>query len=228
MIPEKPEDCEWNYAWSFGDNEAINNEITVPNVSSKQQKNLTCVATLKDSKGYKIWSGTIYSKPVTVYPKPSAPKSLTLKGNGTSGTWFVNGLTGSGADTELVFGSDDSDDLDISAHADDWSWIVSKPTAGTAFTETEKYFVYVKQYYSEDKVVITSDRMYAGSKGLQSWDGSDYKVVTRGDAQGIDCPLLPEGTSASYSINGVRTPRMVRGLNIIRMEDGTVKKVFKK
>lgn len=156
------------------------------------------------------------SYPITVYQKPSAPSSLALKGNGNSGTWYVEFDK---KQADLVFGKDNSD-INIDAYDENGKWIISKATQGIAPDTWNSYYVYNKRGY-DNNVVITSDKRHPDR--LEEWDGSTYGIVAP------DVQEAPQQVVAGqFNINGMQTNGLVRGLNIIRMEDGTVKKVFKK
>ena len=155
------------------------------------------------------------SYPITVYQKPSAPSSFALKGNGNSGTWYVKGYTPT-ANSNLVLASDRGN-VSIDAHADDWSWIVSKVSSRGA---EGRFAVYTEQQY-EGNVIITSDKRYAGDSNITPWDGSRYGTAVTS--------LSPKNVvEGHYNTSGMKISHPVHGLYIIRMGDGTVKKVFGK
>ena len=155
------------------------------------------------------------SYPITVYQKPSAPSSFALKGNGNSGTWYVKGYTPT-ANSNLMLASDRGN-VSIDAHADDWSWIVSKASSRGA---EGRFAVYTEQQY-EGNVIITSDKRYAGDSNITPWDGSRYGTAVTS--------LSPKNVvEGHYNTSGMKISHPVHGLYIIRMGDGTVKKVFGK
>ncbi len=190
----------------------------------KYEDVIECVAQTYFKDGKLMGERPLGTFPIWIYQKPKTPTSLDLKGDGTSGTWFVGGYTEEADSLLLGMDSDGSCiEIEIKAHASDWSWIVSDAVDKR---QVDKYFVYtVKyyEYYDNNKVRITSGKKYINDID-DLWD----KSGTRSESQGIDNLKLAGGKSANYNLNGVRTTKMERGLNIIRMEDGTVKKVFKK
>ena len=227
---------EYEYNWSL-DNKSFNGDnASIPNVNTKTVIKLECKAVLKDPSGTIVDSQTIYSRDVVVYPKPSASLSLQQKGDGTSNTWIVQNFKKS-ENERVVIGlyNETSNSVTykdaISEYSNGVGWI--KLSLGG--NGSEKPCICIVRDYGND-VKITSD-VYL-ENGTKSWDGSTYTkltetLITRGgsDATSIESVAnsdqMEEPTSI-YSINGTQTNKMVRGMNIIRMKDGSVRKVFVK
>lgn len=201
------EGYQWSYKWDFDGND-VSDEFSATVSNGQQDKTLSCVAVYaKEDKVDILWSAPIYTKTITIYPKPNTPASLVLKGNGTSHTWFVDDSSG----LLMKKGTED-----ISITKSGTGWIISSECDAN---HKDQYFIYRTKGYDDD-VIITSDARY--ENGEKTWDGSKYGT---GTAVQQNAPSLVVGT---YTINGTKTEGYVRGLNIIRLEDGTVKKVFNK
>ncbi len=211
-------DGSWNLIIKSAENDvSINNGVITLSGEKPTATRITYV--LQNMHGNVVMKETpILEKDLVVYPKPAIPTSLALKGNGNSGTWYVKGFTDNY--NELEFGNDKTGNVEIDAHADDWSWIISSRTKNP--TDKHGYYVYTKHDYG-NYVVITSDKMYEGKSTATPWDGSTYGFVTPEVQE-----ALQHVVAGQFNINGMQTNGMVRGLNIIRMADGTVKKIFRK
>ena len=104
------------------------------------------------------------------------------------------------------------------------SWFILEDYKG----RTDVCIFTVKDY--DDGVKITSDLLCL-DKVVEIWDASTYtnetvSEITRGGTTNINSWRISQENKSYYSVNGVKTERLVRGLNIVRMEDGTVKKVI--
>ena len=70
----------------------------------------------------------------------------------------------------------------------------------------------------------------------EEWDGSDYSGTVNyngttrgGETSGImNAEVLSQDIQAIYGVNGTAQKTFVRGINIVRMIDGSVRKVIKK
>ena len=227
---------KYEYNWSL-DNKSFNGDnVSIPYVNTKTVIKLECKAVLKDPSGTIVDSQTIYSREVVVYPKPSANLSLQKKGDGTSNTWIVQNFTKS-ENERLVIGlyNETSNSVTYKGAISEYSNGVGWIKLSLADNGSEKPCICIVHDYGND-VKITSD-VYL-ENGTKSWDGSTYSKhtetqITRG---GFDATKIEnvenngqiEEPINIFSINGTQTNKMVRGMNIIRMKDGSVRKVFVK
>ena len=79
-----------------------------------------------------------------VYPKPDTPTKLVLKGNGTSGTWFVDETT------DIYMGYGNFGDIAIDKRSD--KWFISQ----ASISHLNDAYIYKKKTYPQEKVTITS------------------------------------------------------------------------
>ena len=90
-------------------------------------------------------------------------------------------------------------------------------------------------WHYDDGVWVSSGLSFINS-AQEDWDGSDYiggatySGTTRsGNTTGIeDRKSILQDVKATYSLDGSVRSTMQRGLNIVRMADGTVHKIIKK
>lgn len=188
---------------------------TIPNIGTKEGKTVQMkFVALAKYEGILMKGGTLEldSIDMTIYHKPTTPTVLRVKGDGTSRTWIVDG-----ADQLCLKKGDKNIELSGSKTANA-TWVVMKDQA---YEGGESDYYSYRAYTSGD-VTITSGKKQGGAgKPDEEWDGSTYGTAT-------NVRITTSQVSGQYSINGMRTNQLVHGLNIIRMEDGTVKKVFKK
>lgn len=188
------------------------------------------------------WFSTTITKDVVVYRKPKTPVSLTKKGNGNSGTLIAMydqaDATLSELEYYLVFGYVDADGNSQTIT----SQKLEKDGTGRWTTNIPKEYlannsaVYVYAVWRYDNQVgITSGLRYLSGNANEEWDGSSYNGFTR--AIGVADPTSMEDifvdnvnavqNCESWLLNGMKTKMPGQGLYIIRMSDGSVKKVFK-
>lgn len=179
---------------------------------------IRCYAMNMYDKNTKLGEIEIGKQYVKVYKKPETPKSLIMKGDGTSGTWFVDNTD------DIVMGYNGKT-ITIDKRADNNTWFKSE--ASKDINDKSKLYIYKTKSY-EEGVNITSGRCYKDGKLETEWDGSTYQNETRGDAvtSGVNDLRVISAKATQYNINGMNMGRLTRGINIIRQEDGTVKKVF--
>ena len=241
----KSEEYEWKYIWKLDDNTITVDNIPVTKTEGKMK--LTCEAVLSKKDGDNTNNITItckiYEDSITVYPKPDV-ETITFKqkGKGTSGTYII-GQPAKGESLEVgVYDETNKSLTTVNVNMNE-RWFKLENHQNDS-----RLCIYVVHSY-KNGVKITSDILMVtiGSSGggRVSWDGSTYGPtdgstytantaadITRSEDETTEVESvdgsLNSGVSEVYTINGAKTATMTRGLNIIRMEDGTVRKVFKK
>jgi hypothetical protein len=179
------------------------------------------------------WIQQDYKKNIRVYRKPLTPTSLQKKGNGTSGTLIATceiddaslGLN----DYYLVFGYRDvnGEMHDVSSVSQQnigeqrWSSLMSSSGYNDG---SNNAYVYALWKYN-DGAEITSG-LCLESHIEEDWDGSTYNGVTRSVIADVTSIKGNLSTSAGsneceyYTINGQKSNHIMKGLNIIRRNDG--------
>ena len=189
------------------------------------------------------WESATMSKTYTVYRKPKTPTSLAQKGNGVSRTLIA---TTAISDQQLQ----DNDYYLCFGHRETNGAVtlISEPIlqegpGQTRFStqvpqdiwnDKNNLCVFALWHYSDGPWITSGLRFISDVK--EDWDGSDYtgkssySGTTRGgDTTGIqETAISSQDIQATYGINGTVRGTMRRGLNIVRMADGTVRKVIKK
>lgn len=198
----------------------------------------------------RVWDGTPeVTKTIKVYNRPSTPTGLKIKGNGTSGTMICTTEISDEdlVDREyyLVFGYVDSDHKrhDMASKRQEgtglvrWSDRFSIPLSNIA---PDKLYVYALWKYTEDDGTVsevTSGYRLAASERdpLEDWDSSLYHIpsaTTRAGGNyvnGIEDVTSNSGVKMAsvYSADGIKTSHLNNGINIVRMSDGSIRKVWK-
>ena len=236
----------WNYSWSK-DNSSIGkvNEITtsISNVYSgdikSDSRSITFTCDVDNYYNSEQWAKHTYTKQMTIYHKPLTPTSLVKKGNGTSGTMIVTSSV-SDADLEgheyyLVFGyidgngqmHDATSQRQLAQGEVRWSTQILSSEMNNS---NNTLYVYALWKYNNG-VEITSGLRYISSVD-EYWDGSSYSGATRAviaDATAIDAISCDADTPQGYySANGMKSSRPSKGLNIVKLRDGSVKKIMVK
>lgn len=134
----------------------------------------------------------------------------------------------------------------------DWNdWLLISDTQKKAYDEYVKLFNEAKSYTEADSKLFESDDYEAKDKivkkindALKSYNYISYKEKNGGKAKleaaieaaknfiatGINeiGSTTDAKVSEIYGVNGARKPQLTKGLNIVKMSDGTVKKVLVK
>lgn len=238
----------WNCFWSR-DNTIISNTYetltAIEELYSGDTKDDSRVITFKcgvdNFFGTEQWAVQEYTKHLTIYNKPKTPISLEKKGNGTSGTMIA---TTSVSDTDLegheyylVFGYLDANGQMHDAtslrqqNAGEVRWSTQISTSEINNSGNTLYVYALWKY--DNGVEITSGLRFVNSVD-EYWDGSSYTGGTRAviaNTTGINNVYAEKGNvnpCEYYSIKGMKLQKQSQGINIIRMSDGTVKKVMVK
>ena len=237
----------WTYSWNC-DNREIGAERQLDtNVSAnytgsgKDNTDVTYSCYVQNLYYGSPWEEKRYDKTITVYRKPQTPTGLTRKGNGTSGTLIA---TTSVSDTDLegheyylVFGYIDANGQMHDAMSQRqqnvgevrWSTQISSSEMNSP---SNTLYVYALWKYS-DGAEITSGLRQLNSVD-ERWDGSSYDGSTRSViANATAISNIEHGEDAItpheyYMTNGMKSQGLSKGLNVIRMSDGTVKKMIVK
>lgn len=230
----------WSYKWMRNNSELGTlkdmNETVISGYSGNGKSNdmfLEYSCAVENIYNTIPWVQQTYKKEIRVYRKPQTPTSLRRKGNGTSGTLIATcGMDDASLginDYYLVFGYRDANGEmhDVSSvsqqNVGEQRWCSVMNSSGYTDGRNNAY-VYALWKYS-DGVEVTSG-LCMESHVEESWDGSTYNGVTRSviaDATGIkklSSDPVSSINSKYYTVNGQKSDRMQKGLNIIRRNDG--------
>lgn len=157
---------------------------------------------------------------IKIYQRPDIPTRLQIKGNGTSGTWLVEGTD------NLQMGYEEHS-IAIDKVDANGQWFVSE--ASKSVSDKDQLYIYHEVSYP-DGSKITSGKRFSGDRIDLNWDGSSYQSETR---SGTETRIISRWSDAPmsvkrYRITGIQSAHLQPGLNIIRKEDGTMRKVFVK
>ena len=248
----------WTYSWkkdNNGINGTLEAEATIENtdtgdtMDNNSQVTFSCIVNNISQQNEK-WAESTYTKQLTIYHKPKTPKSLVIKGSGASNTAIA---TTDGVKDEdlinhkyfLVFGYRDK----YGKMHDEESLPQEEPGKVRWSTQLEEdvvndpsntLYVYALWKYN-DGVEITSGLRTASringnwvSSADEDWDDSSYDGKTRSVLEGttgiVEVYDTQETDTAKeyYMVNGTKSSTLVKGINIIRMSNGSVKKVMMK
>lgn len=247
---------DYVYSWYGFTTETNSNiqNVTVRRLNSEVKKSVTETYTLQyydegiyqhswDSRKY--WDGKEIVKHFTIYAKPATPTGLMKKGSGASGTMIAttDGISDQdliNRDYYLVFGYVNANGTDVRKepiHQDGigqtrWS---SQFTQAEVNNPSNKFYVFALWKY-DNGVKITSGKRFVNGVDEQ-WDGSWDDTRAGGDdttsilqIEDDTIPVTESETNAVgiYSVSGKPLTQYAKGLNIVRMKDGTVRKVYVK
>lgn len=219
------EGYEWKYVWSV-DGKEYDDVVDIPTKSDDQYSlEITCLAQYTNGKDV-MWEKVVGTRTLNVFKMPPTPTYFVQKGNGTSNTWIISGFKKESSKDRLAVGTYKTNGglTEVKAISESINATITENGTGWFIMEGHRdakdLCLYTVRDYG-DNVVITSDILPVNLTSVVKWDGSTY------ENRGI-LPQSAPSVTGVYSIDGVKTSSMVRGLNIIRLEDGTVRKVFKK
>lgn len=219
------EGYEWKYVWSV-DGKEYDDVVDIPTKSDDQYSlEITCLAQYTNGKDV-MWEKVVGTRTLNVFKMPPTPTYFVQKGNGTSNTWIISGFKKESSKDRLAVGTYKTNGglTEVKAISESINATITENGTGWFIMEGHRdakdLCLYTVRDYG-DNVVITSDILPVNLTSVVKWDGSTY------ENRGI-LPQSAPSVTGVYSIDGVKTNSMVRGLNIIRLEDGTVRKVFKK
>ena len=240
----------WSYHWQINDATGENSRQTetvintgYSNLSKDDSHFVEFVCMVDNKYDGIVWADSIYRKTIKVYNKPQTPLSIVKKGNGTSGT--VIAMTNlsdrdlEGHEYYLVFGYLDSNGFMHDTEAQRqlcpgevrWS---TQITSSELNNPANTLYVYSLWRY-EDNVEVTSGLRTTDSLN-DDWDGSSYSGTVRAIIAQLMVPesildtidLSSHDINSVYSIHGLKVDYLKRGINIIKMNDGSIKKVLVK
>lgn len=213
----------WEYVWKYKGAEVENSIVPTNSTEDIETIKIDCYARYKKGKDV-MWEGNVGTKELKVYKKPTTPNYFMQKGDGTSGTWIVSGYPqDNGHKDKLYLGEYNSStttevraiqSVNVNNSGNDIGWFILQ-----GYKDKNDLCIYTVRDYG-DNVIITSDILPINASSIP-WDGSTYEVNSSHTRN-------TSGIVGTYSIDGVKKNALARGLNIIRLEDGTVRKVFKK
>jgi hypothetical protein len=191
---------------------------------------------LKNAYNDIIWEKQVYTKTYTVYKRPQTPLSIVKKGNGSSGTVIA---TTKLSDDELldreyylVFGYIDANGkmTDLACERQGQSGEVRwSKQFSPAILNNSNNIIYVYALWKYESAEVTSGLRTLNTVD-ENWDGSDFSGKTRSVICNVTAiheinTEAAVNTSAFYSLDG-RVGHLTKGMNIVKMSDGRVKKVF--
>lgn len=236
----------WHYQW-IENNVQINPESplsfdrTVPNapVSGEAMSSSTVIYKLELQNvgpNGKNWAGQTYTKQFTVYRKPKTPTKLIRKGSVSRTLIAYTSLSDQQlAENQyyLVFGIYDPSTGYVQVIREQQQLSPGQTRWATQIPaeqyNNDNLCVYALWKYSDGANVASGLCFLEGSDEM--WDGSNYDNVTRGsDPLGIDEHVSDTSTCTAplqyYGMGGVPSSTMKRGLNIVKMKDGSIRKVI--
>lgn len=239
---------KWTYTWNGTDTENYQSLLQVPNVQttgeamSKESKNISLKISNMGPNGVS-WEENSISKSYTVYREPKTPTELKKKGNGATrtliATMAISDQQLKDNDYYLCFGHRESNgnvtvigESQKQEGAGQTRFMTQIPQ--DLWDDSDNLCVFALWHY-DDGVWVSSGLRFINS-AQEDWDGSDYiggatySGTTRsGNTTGIeDRKSILQDVKATYSLDGSVRSTMQRGLNIVRMADGTVHKIIKK
>ena len=239
----------WNYVWNVSDENSHEIQIEIPGVQAsgesmaKESRTFSLEITNMGPNGI-AWENNNVTKTYTVYKKPRTPESLIKKGNGNTrtlvATMAINDQQMMTNEYYLCFGCREEDGS-VS--------LIAEPQRQQGAGQT-RYLAEVPQiqwgrdadlctfalWHYDDDVWITSDLRFLNGTVDNQWDGSDYdgegtyNGATRSDYTTSIQESVVHGQDiqSAYGLGGTVRGTMQRGINILRMKDGSVKKIIKK
>ena len=244
----------WTYKWLLNGNEiSKDNEYktTITAGYSGEAKSNSKIANfvceVKNTYNGIPWEEENYPKEYTVYRGPKTPTSLTKKGNGTSRTLIatmpINDQQLMDNDYYLCFGHLESNgDVNLIGEpqeqqgAGQTRFMTQVPQ--NLWNDTDNLCTFALWHYDDGTWVTSGLRFINDVK--EDWDGSDYSgnsstysgATRTGYANGIENvenTTTTNGYDCQYNnLNGMKSTVPVRGLNIVRMKDGKMRKVIVK
>lgn len=237
----------WTYTWNGTDTNSPQTLLTIPDIQTddeamKTESRTISLTITNMGPNEKSWENSSLSKPYIVYRKPKTPTKLVPKGNGSTRTLIaemaISDQLLQNNEYYLCFGYlEENGKVTIMGEP-----MLQDGPGQTRFSaqipqdrwnDQNKLCVFALWHYS-DGTWITSGLRFIDEVD-ENWDGSDYSGrntysgTTRGDITNIQKTVFSSQRSqAVYGISGDVRGTLQRGLNIVHMADGTVRKVIKK
>lgn len=237
----------WTYNWSIGNIalDEANPKVPIELVENTDSvtTEIKCIVQNKCKK--ELWLSDTLCSRITLFRQPKLPSQFFKKGNGTTGTWIVKGYKKEMGD--LYIATRDGNHIkdlfvvtrdSIEQANDDYWWFCKKglPEQGLC--------LYTKRIFPFEKITIMSHLLMYGSSNannVQIWDGSTYpqeveessdensensEDVEQNQNDGDEQNPPMSRVATTFTIYGGRANQLQRGLNIVRFEDGSVRKVI--
>lgn len=237
----------WNYSWNLSGENSHVIDFTVPSINgngeamSKESKKIELRITNIGPDGKSIWEDRKFKKEYTVYRKPRTPLSLVPKGNGTSRTLIATMAISDDQlkdnDYYLCFGHRETSGVvtligEPQLQEGPGQTRFSTQVPQDLWNDKSNLCVFALWHYSDGTWITSGLRFISDVE--EDWDGSDYtgkstySGTTRGgDTTGIqETEITSQHIQATYNLSGTTRGTLQRGLNIVRMTDGTVRKVI--
>ena len=240
----------WRYSWSINGVPISDTNPTIPNnltyTDGITETSIACV--IQNACRDSIWfPDTTIIRPITIFQMPALPSSFIRKGDGTTGTWIVKGYQRQMGSLKIALRNENSvEDVfeignnDIVQANEDYWWFHSADSIKQKELDVNKLCIYTERNYG-DSIKITSQLLMLGDETYTYWDGSVFSIAKLEPVENDETPdgeegedkstEQPDGTGesrivASFSISGGQTNKPQSGLNIVRMKDGTVRKLI--
>lgn len=208
--------------------------------------------------GYKIYMHSVFSLGITWTAKIDQNETatdFTLAAGKSTGKGYVYSFSKKEGDYTRYFNIDNKKfKFTPAKDQSDWNdWLLISDTQKKAYDEYVKLFNEAKSYTEANSKLFESDDNKATGKiveqindALKSYNYISYKEENGGKAKleaaikaaedfinattGINeiGSTTDAKVSEIYGINGARKSQLTKGLNIVKMSDGTVKKVLVK
>ena len=237
----------WNYSWNLSGENSHVIDFTVPSINgngeamSKESKKIELRITNIGPDGKSIWEDRKFKKEYTVYRKPRTPLSLVPKGNGTSRTLVATLAISDNQmkenDYYLCFGHREADGAvtligEPQLQEGPGQTRFSMQIPQELWDDKNNLCVFALWHYGDGTWITSGLRFINDVK--EEWDGSDYSgqnkysgITRSGNTTSIrDVESLSQDILSTYNVSGAVRGTLQRGLNIVRMTDGTVRKVI--
>lgn len=244
-------DNGWNYIWTIDGKTLNHSNPSIPYGLSYVDGNVKTNVnfTIQNVCGDSVWFTATFHHPIIIFQQPVLPTYFTKKGDGTTGTWILKSNQKQIGDLKVALKKDSLlEDLfvvrcdSILAANEDYWWFHSDYVKEHKEIDEANLCIYAERYYG-DSIRITSNLLMLNAKDNILWDDSSYSTDViesesddetpnnEGDEKKTeekpdDPGQSNESRMVMFNVNGGQTNRMHRGLNLVRMEDGIVRKVI--
>ena len=239
---------DWTYTWNGNDTKSPQTQLSVSKIQASGEsmaKELRTVSLKISNIGPngQAWEENTVTKQYTVYREPKTPTALAKKGNGFSRTLIatteIEDQQLMDNDYYLCFGLQESNgDVTIIGEPQKQNGAgqtrFSTQVPQDLWSDTDKLCVFALWHY-DDGTWVSSGLRFINAVN-EDWDGSDYNgngtysgITRGGEATEIqEVKIENEHIRSIYGLDGSLLENMQRGLNVVRMTDGSVKKILVK
>lgn len=238
---------DWTYSWNVSDENS--NETTYTTSLQYSGESMSSEPNTIELSFYNMgpngiaWEKTVISKPYTVYRKPRTPTSLAQKGNGASRTLIATmAITDDQLKDDeyyLCFGHRETNGAvsligEPQLQEGPGQTRFSMQVPQEQWNDMSNLCVFALWHYADGTWITSGLRFINDVK--EDWDGSDYagKNIYYGTTRGgyttsiQEISSLSQDIQSTYNVSGAVRESLQRGLNVVRMTDGTVRKVIVK